>query len=308
MTDKDDAALAQEPDAPEVTAQELKEALCVPPPTFCAEALQFAMEHPKLGREVSIGILEEALDAAQAGRWDEYLEFAPIYATTLLAYHREELALDLLSAFSRLPDGSEDVFGDFTTEDLPGVLWSVCGDKVEPLLSILDHPDSDPYWCASTLSAISIGIAEGVLDREEMLGVLSQRLEAMIEAGPPWTDRQSQTASWVASELLDLGIGQDPSLLDRAHELGLLGWDILRPEDWSEKAPRTHEECLQAIRRTRDWSYPVDPMKLRRWDCFNERPTVHPMAREQKKAKANQRAKARAKSKASRKSRKKNRR
>ena len=306
MTDEEKTA------EPDVTAQELREALCIPPPTFCGEALQFAMEHPDLGRDVSLGILGEAYVAVEEGWLDEELEFAPVYASCLLAYHREELAFDLLSAFARLPDGGEEVFGDFITEELPGVLWSVCGDSVEPLLSIVDHTDSNPYWCASALNAIAIGVAEGVLDREEMLRIISQRMEAMIEAGPPWSDQQIQTASWIGNEMVDLGIAQEPSLLDRAHDLGLLDWLILRPEDWHEQAPRTHDECLLEIRRRRGWLYPVDPMKLRRWACFEESKTVSAramaMGQKKKSPRPSQRVKSKTKSKASRKSRKKNRR
>lgn len=301
MTDEEKTA------EPDVTAQELKEALCVPPPTFCAEAVQFAMEHPKLGRDVSLGILEEALTEARAGRDDE-LGFGPLYASSLLGYHKDERALDLFSSFSRLPDGGEHIIGDLITEEMCAILWSVCGGDAERLLDILDHPDTETYWRTAAMSAISIGVAEGVLDREEMLQVLSQRLETMVDAGPPWSLKVSQTASWLACELVSLGLGKDPSLLDRAYELGLFDGLIIYPEDWHEHAPLTHEEALKDIRRRIGFRYPVDPMRLGRWDCFNERPTVQPMALEQKKAKANQRIKARAKGKASRKSRKKNRR
>ena len=51
-----------------MTADDLRAALCQPPPEFCAEALKLAMDSPALACEVARGILEEALAEARVGR------------------------------------------------------------------------------------------------------------------------------------------------------------------------------------------------------------------------------------------------
>lgn len=297
-------------DAPGVTAEVLKAALCQPPPEFCGEAVQFSMDHPALGCEVALGILEEALAAARADRWEE-IGYGPVYAAELLGYHRDARAFDLLAEIAWLPDGSGyDLLGDEISMEMGAILWSACGGCSDRLLSLVDHSATSLFWRNAALAAITIGVCEGVLDREEMLRVVHERLEAMLTDGRTKTTTETYKASWLAETIVSLGVGDSSSLLDHAYEVGLIDGEIIDPRIWHEEAPGTHEDALEYIRRRDGWRYPVDPMRMRKWDCFSSHHVADSVAhqKQKKRAKAKKQNKGRARRKASRKLRKKNRR
>ena len=289
-----------------MTEEELKAALYQPPPAFAGRAIEVALEAPELACRVAHAVLEEATTAVLAGEPAD-LEFGPIYAAYLLGYHRDAGAFDRLVEIARLPgEAGDDLFGDAVTEDMCAILWAVCASDSGGLLSLIDDPAVGTYWRSAATRAITIGIAEGVLDRIEMLGVFQQRLEALIAAGQRTGDALD-CATWLTSAIVALGVGDAEPLLDRAWEGHWIDGMMIGPEAWRERRPASHEEAVERIRRRDGWRYPVDPLGLRRWACFSEPRPGRSGRRGPTAMKDAARAKAKAQRKASRKTRRKNR-
>jgi len=292
-----------------MTDTELYEALLQPTPTFALEALTQAMADPDTASRVSRRVLSEALDAVRSDRPDD-LEFAPVYSLFLIGYHRDRGALDLLSEIAKLSSEQNDqVLGDARTEGLSGVLWSTCGGDAAQLLAIVDDPKTETYWKSSALGAILIGVAEGALDRHDMLREFRCRLENELSAQRPQHTYVSDTPTWLVDALSDLGDEEDIPLLDRAYDEGLVDGIFIGPETWRRTLDAADDERMQNLRRRARRQYPVDPLGLQDWECFDISPqSAHNVATEAAKAKAKARAKARAKAKAQKKARKRNRR
>ena len=297
-----------------MTDNELYEALLQPTPTFAHEALTEAMADPDTASRVSRRILSEALDAVRDDCPDDF-EFAPIYSLFLIGYHRDSSALDLLSEISQLSSEQNDqVLGDARTEGLSGVLWSTSGAAATQLLAIVDNPKTETYWQSSALEAILIGVAEGTLDRNDMLRELRSRLENELSAERAPHTYVGDTPTWLVDALSRLGEEEDLPLLDRAYDEGLVDGIFIGPETWRRTLGATDDELLlRNLKQRASWQYPVDPLSLRSWACFtipprSERNAATETAKAKAQAQAKARAKARAKGKAQKKARKRSRR
>lgn len=294
----------------QMTPDELEQALRQTPPTFAREALEVAMSDAEMALPVAHRLLEETVAVARDGIEDR-LGFGPIYAICLLSYHRDQTALEPLVELARLP-GDDDyrLLGDLVTGEMCAILWSLSGDDPDRLFALVDDPETDMYWVDAALRAITIGVAKGVLDREEMLGAVRQRLKAEIEMERSEGEAVGMKPTWLVTTLSVLDVGDDKSLPDTACDMGLVDVGYIELSAWHDRAPTMHEEAIALIERIDGWQYPIDPLGLQRWACFNPEDVTKPRdipAIDSFTEPARGKKRKRTKAKAQRKARKRNR-
>jgi hypothetical protein len=293
-----------------MTADELEQALRQTPPTFAREALEVAMSDAEMALPVAHRLLAETVTVARDGVEDR-LGFGPIYVLYLLSHHRDQTALETLAELARLP-GDDDyrLLGDLITDDMCAVLWSLSGDDPDRLFALADDPATEPFWVDAALRAITIGVAKGVLDREQMLDAVRHRLEAEIEMDRSEGEAVGMKPTWLVTTLAVLDVGDDKTLPDTACDSGLVDVGYIDLGAWHDRAPTTHEEAITLIERIDGWRYPVDPLRLSRWACFNPGDISNPKdtpALDSFTEPAREKKKKRTKAKAQRKARKRNR-
>lgn len=260
-----------------MTETELAQALCQPIPPFAEEAVGQAMADPHLSARVTRHILTEALEAIRGGD-PESLNFGPIYALFLAGFHRDQGIFDLMEDFGSLTDDQqEDLLGDTVDSDLPQVLWAMSKGEVSRLYALLDSPRVTARFQDQVLNAMALGVGQGVLDREETLRSLGQRLDALLSTFPASDDlagraEPSDAVTWLAVTIMDLGVGDNMDVLSRALDAGLISRDWADRDSLEEGASKTPREVLRGIRESYGRVAPIDPMSLRKWQVFRAGP------------------------------------
>jgi len=135
-------------------------------------------------------MLEYTDRLANEGDWPEdYM--GHIMACYLLAQFREQRAYrPIVALFSPTRKLIDRNFGDFTTENLPSVLASTFDGDWEPLTRMFMDNETDQYVRGSALQALTVLVAQSVLERDEVMAYFINLLEGGLEGQPihAWTD------------------------------------------------------------------------------------------------------------------------
>jgi hypothetical protein len=193
---------------------EIIEALGGTDRVYPREAVQAAMDQ----KDEIVPLLLEQLTQALEGP-EKYAEsntesFLPIHAVYLLSYHRAREAHPLLVALMSLPGEMPfHLFGDAVHEGIPMALWNTCGGNPTDIIRLIENRAANEYCRSSAIQALTYGVAEKTLPREDVVKFL-QGLFTGDEAA------MGETLIWdaAASALADLWPGESMDILRKAYE------------------------------------------------------------------------------------------
>ncbi|MEM6274383.1 MAG: DUF1186 domain-containing protein [Myxococcota bacterium] len=242
------------------TADAIEEAFYTPKAIFQRAALRAAMDDRSLGTEVAMRVLRAAL-------LDPYFDenFAPLYATSLVGYHRFEEAHSVLIAIARNSDDiADELWGDYTTECLHAVLWSTSGGQTDALWTLIEDPRAPPYCRVAAHEALWIGISEGKLDGDAIAARSAESFRYSLE-NDELTDGD---AALIDLRGIDIAVRLSSFIpaLEQGVERGLLfGY-----RDVGELHEAIEYERADPRLRAGGHNYPVDPMQLETWEYFRD--------------------------------------
>jgi|ERR1700722_5212280 len=148
------------------------------------EAIEAAIAKKTQITPYLLQILEDALN-----RIDEIIEDdnyqGHLYAMYLLAQFREERAYPyLIQLFSFPGEIPHAIAGDVLTEDLSRIFASVCGDHIDPLLSLIENVSINEYVRAACQTGLVILVGCGTCPRTKVIDYFKSLFEGKLERIP----------------------------------------------------------------------------------------------------------------------------
>ncbi len=187
-----------------------------------------------------------------------------IFAMYLLAQFREQAAYPLLvRLFSNPGEIAFDVAGDVVTEDLAGIMASVCGDDLAPLQGLIENPTANPYVRGACMRSLGILAAHGLAPREAVIAYF----RGLFERGIEGSDDPALVWAELVSTVVDIQATELAEAIDQAYARGLVDEEYITPQDVARLFALDREQALAKFRRD---NAPVDDTEalLSRWFCF----------------------------------------
>ncbi|NWF53958.1 MAG: DUF1186 domain-containing protein [Syntrophaceae bacterium] len=190
-----------------------------------------------------------------------------VYALMLLGHFREPRAHRTLIALSRLGgDLPYRLFGDSITEDLAIILLRTCNGSIEAIKGLVQDKGADDYCRGAGARAITYGVIEGIVPREEALSFLGGLLEASDAEVP------GVFYDMIASCLQRLCPEELMDKIEAAYAEGLIDPGYIDLEDFRQALSRGKEKCLLDLRAEME-ERSLDDIhgSMSWWACFDER-------------------------------------
>lgn len=249
------------------TGREILEALSTSVAVYQHDAVQAAMDRPEDVVPRLVAELEQMLRTPEAFCDGEDASHLPLYAVTLVGHHRATEAHRVLVELASLPGELPfDVFGDAVHECLPVALWKTSGGETGRLEELVRKREANEYCREAAIQALGLGVAEGRLEREDVVRILQGQLAEQED-----TEAQGVVREGAALALGQLWPGESMDLLRRAHDAELIGLRFVALED----IERWHDQGLEArmadfVRRGRQRLEQSPHDQLSHWACFQD--------------------------------------
>jgi NADH:ubiquinone oxidoreductase subunit E len=193
---------------------------------------------------------------------------AHIYAMFLLAQFREKRAYPLIVAlFSHPGDTSDNIAGDFVTEDLQQVLASVCHGDTTLIKQLIENRDADEYVRAAGLSALLILVMHGKIPREEVVDYYKSLFRGKLEREPSmvWNELVVCSSTLCAEEVYeDIKTAFEEYLVDPLY-INLEDVDKDLSMGWEKNLDRlksdSHYQFIDDTIECMEWWYCFQPEK-----------------------------------------------
>jgi hypothetical protein len=193
------------------------------------------------------------------------------YAAHLLAWWRDPRGLTPLLALARNPDRDlhDSVFGDYMTNALGRCLGSMARNQLQPLMTLAEDPQADPYARGAAFEAMKACVIEGDAPRDEVLAYVRQLAPRAAEEGRTGIDEPT---------LLNFVVDLAADLCDSDMLPAIRGWfdeglldPFLTPMEHIEKtATQPLEPHLRELLE-QGKGYIRDPQtEMGWWHCFQE--------------------------------------
>jgi len=214
-----------------------------------------------------IEVLDAVLSNPERASEDES-NFGHVYALMLLGHFREPRAHRVVVQLASLPgDLPYRLFGDTVTEDLAVVLLRTCDGSFDAIKGLVQNRDADDYCRGAAAKAISYGVVEGSITREEALSFLG----GMLEEGA--ADVSGAFYDIVASCIHDLYPEELMDRIESAYANGLIHSFHVDIGSFRSALARGKEKCLVELRtELEDRSLNDVHKSMSWWACFQERP------------------------------------
>ena len=248
----------------------LDDASCV----YQSEAVQAAMDRKNEVVPLLLEHLEQVLLDPEKYTDPEYESHLLLYSVYLLSHHRVREAHSLLVALmSLIGETPFNLLGDAVHEGLPKALWKTCGSDPADIIRLVENRAANEYCRSSAIKALTYGVAEKSLSREEVVEFL-QGLFTGEESSP------IKPMIWnsAASALGRLWPGESMDVLQKAFDDELIEPFFINMEniefyleEGKETRLATFElNALNDLDRT-----PHDDLHW--WACFNPRRSQGPL-------------------------------
>ena len=190
-----------------------------------------------------------------------------VYALMLLGHFREPKAHRTLIALSSLGgDLPYRLFGDSITEDLAIILLRTCNGSFEAIKGLIQDKCADDYCRGAGARAITYGIAEGIVPREEALSFLGGLLEESSAEVP------GVFHDMIASCIHDIYPEELMDRIEAAYAEGFINPGYIGLEDFRQALSRGKEKCLLDLKaKMEDRSLDDIHGSMSWWACFDER-------------------------------------
>ncbi|MEL6178056.1 MAG: DUF1186 domain-containing protein, partial [Myxococcota bacterium] len=211
------------------------------------EAVQFAMEHRDEATPVLLACLEQtALEVSD----EEPDTWGFVMAAIILGWMRETQAHPHLLALISLPgEMPHTLFGDTLTEDVAQLLWETSGGEIQSLNGLSRNRNLNPYVRCNGAEAMMFGVAEGRLEREQLMALLVEYLTEEEDPERPFTEDDRLFFSSCAHNLCELYPASYRDVLDEAYAQGRIELDYIAPEDVAMELSKPEAEVLAGFRQ-----------------------------------------------------------
>lgn len=237
-----------------------------------------------------IEILDRVLANPEKVAEDE-THFAHMYALMLLGHFRESKAHRTIVALSSLhADLPYRLFGDTITEDLAIILLRTCNGSFEAIKGLVQDRSADDYCRGAAARAITYGVAEGTVPREEALSFLGGLFEEVAAEIP------GSFYDMVASCIHDLYPEELMETIEASYDKGLIHPGYIQFDHFTRALSRGKEKCLLDLRSDlEDRSLDDIHRSMSWWACFRERYRPMPLWSVERRASKDKSKKARRK-------------
>ena len=195
---------------------------------------------------------------------DEPNYMAHIYSMFLLAQFREKRAYPLIiDLFSHPGKDSDQIAGDFVTEDLPRVLASVCQDDTTLITHLIENREVDEWVRVGCLHALLTLVVSGKKSREETMDYYKTLFRGKLEREPIYA-----WGSLVACccHLFPEEVYED---IKRAYEDKLVDSSFIDLEDLNRYLGKSWNELNEDLRNDVHHSLIDDTISdMEWWACF----------------------------------------
>jgi hypothetical protein len=240
---------------------------------------------PKL-IEILEGVLAQPMKFAE----DETY-YGHIYALMLLGHFREPRAHRTIIALSSLPsDLPYGLFGDIITENLPVILVRTCDGSFEAIKDLVQNTRADDYCRGAAAKAITYGVVDGIVSREEALSFLS----GLFNEGA--ADVSGSFYSIIASSIHDLCPEGLMEKIEGWYARGFIHPGYIGLENFRRAFSRGKEKCLSDLgAELEERSLDDIHGSMSWWACFHENHQPLPLRTVERKASKDKNKKARRK-------------
>jgi hypothetical protein len=186
-----------------------------------------------------------------------------LFALYLLAQFREHKAYPLVVRVCRMPAEYVDgLWGDTITEDMGRVLASVWGGGLEPLKSLVEDGDVEPYTRGAALRALSVLALEGMVPRDVVIAYHAALFRGKLPRTPSFVWDE------LASEAVDLHARTLAHDIEQAYRDGLLDPGFMDPDFVKEHLEMDRETALARARKMRGGLMKSAVEEMEGWACF----------------------------------------
>jgi len=237
-----------------------------------------------------IEILERVLANPEKVAEDETY-FAHTYALMLLGHFRESKVHGTIIALASLPANLPyRLFGDTITEDLAVILLRTCNGSFEAIKGLVQDRNADDYCRGAAAQAITYGVVEGTVPREEALSFFG----GLFEEGA--AEMPGSFYDMIASCIHDLYPEELMDRIEAAYAKGLIHSGYIDFESFRQALSRGKEKCLLDLRaELEDRSLDDIHKSMSWWACFQERHKPMSLRSAERKASKDKNKKARRK-------------
>jgi len=221
-----------------------------------------------------IEVLEGVLANPEKVAEDETY-FAHTYALMLLGHFRETRAHRAIVALSSLRrDLPYRLFGDTITEDLGVILFRTCNGSFEAMKGLVQDRAADDYCRGAAAKAITYGVVEGIVPREEALSFLGGLFEEGV------ADASGAFYDMIACCVQDLYPEEMMERIEAAYAEGFIHSGYIDFDSFRRALSKGKERCLLDLRAELEQRSLDDVHKsMSWWACFQERPQQPILAR-----------------------------
>jgi len=212
-----------------------------------------------------IAVLEDVLENPGKVADNETL-FAHVYGLMLLGHFRESRAHRVIIALCSLPDDLPyRLFGDLITEDLPVILLRTCNGTFEAIKALVQDRGADDYCRGAAATAITYGVVEGIMPREEALSFFGGLFNEQV------ADISGTLYDMIAGCVVDLYPEELMETIEAAYEKGLIHPGYISHDNIKRTLARGKERCLLDLQADLERRSLDDVHKsMSWWACFNE--------------------------------------
>ena len=201
--------------------------------------------------------------------YEEVLEkhdyFAHIYATFLLAQFKEKQSFEMIIDLISLPNEiSDDIFGDFLTEDLHKILASVCDGDTQPIKKLVEDSSVNEYVRCAAIKSFIVLLGEGVIPQSEVIEYYKSLFEGKLER------EFSQVWNELIYDSCEAGPSELYEHIKKAYEDELVDEECISLEE-VDGAIKIHDKEKFPKLKDEGYSFLVDTIEeLGCWRCFNK--------------------------------------
>ena len=255
-------------------ANEIMKALDSPARVYQRESVQAAMDQKDEVVPLLRDHLEQVLLEPEKYADPEYESRLSLYAVSLLGHHRVRETHPLLVALMSLPGEKPfDLFGDAVHEIFPKALWKTCGGDPSDIIRLVENREANEYCRSSAIRALTYGVAEKSLSREEVVEFLQG-----LFTGEESSWNEPMVWNVAASVLADLWPGESMNVLQKAFDDELIETFFINMEDIEFHFQKDKETQLNAFERRALKDLARTPHEdLHGWACFNSKQSRAPV-------------------------------
>ncbi len=232
----------------------------------------------------------------------------PAFCFHLLGYFREPQAHQLIIDLATAPgDTADELFGEMLTEDLAALLWMTSAGDDKAIRQLIARHDADSFVRGQAMYALVNGVAEGVLQRDDVVQLLQSFLSGEIAE-----THDSVILTTAVVNLYHLHPGESMEVIREAYANYLIDTFMIDLELVESAAAEPREQVLSERLEERRQRLACNPHELLEgWAAFRPQRAVSPgpaPAEERRKKKLANREKSKSRRKIAKASKKKQRR